>query len=66
MALKNLEHDGDEYFDGNFPNKDSAVKIQTSIEKHTEDFADKLKEELQRKWMDPSNPFLWDGDFDDD
>ena len=65
MALKDLEHDGDEDFLGKFPNRSEHRKAKTKFDKemNSEERKEKEKAEAQAAWMHMNNPFLWNGEI---
>lgn len=67
MPFKNLEHDGNEDFLNDVVKARTVVAEEVLEQKEVEDSG--LEEKLiekQQKWLDPRNPFLWEGDLDEE
>ena len=62
--LRELEHDGTEFFDSAFPNRKVVSKQKVIYEKGIKEKAENDKNNLQKQWLDINNPALWDGEFE--
>lgn len=65
MKLKHLEHQGNEEF-SQFTDRREFKKIEKVKEVKEKLDAIKQREADQREWMKTNNPFLWNGDIDED
>jgi hypothetical protein len=64
--LKDIEHDGFEFFDtDDKSNRRKVKKIEKLLETGIKENAEKIKAEAQVKYLSPENPLLWEGDDED-
>ena len=64
MPFKSLEHDGDEDYDTFSVRQDVKRERKVKVKKKKETEHERLEEE-QKRYLSPSNPLLWTGDFDE-
>lgn len=64
MALKHLEHDGNEDFlEKDFPNRKNSRIIELDEADSAEEKEQARIEQEQHKYMRIDNPILWDGEI---
>lgn len=63
MVLRNLEHDGDEFFDGKdniLPNRQFVKELKVEAEKQSKEEKEKELIKKQKEWLNINNPALWE------
>lgn len=68
MVDRNLEHEGGEFLEISQitpQNRELFTEIAEREEKRKQEEIEVLRAKHQKEWLNPRNPFLWDGDFDD-